>query len=58
VKILRNNAINAAVNNNLTYICAEILASSLELVDHLEATKGAEIELDEETKTLVSITKL
>lgn len=58
VKIQRNSAINSAVNNNLNYICAEILASSLELVDTLEAAQGAEVELDEDTKTLITITKL
>jgi isoleucyl-tRNA synthetase len=58
VKIQRNSAINAAVNNNLNYICAEILASSLELVDSVEATQGSEVELDEDTKTLITITKL
>ncbi len=58
VKIQRNSAINSAINNNLDYICAEILASSLQLVDTMEATKGSEIELDEEIKTLISITKL
>ncbi len=58
VKIQRNSAINAAINNNLNYICTEILASSLELVDTLEHKIGSEIELDEEIKTLISITKL
>jgi len=58
VKIQRNSAINSAINNNLDYICAEILASSLELVDNVDATKGSEIELEEEVKTLITITKL
>ena len=58
VKILRNSAINSAIKNNLNYICAEILASSLELVDNLESKKGSEIELEEEIKTLITITKL
>jgi len=58
VKIQRNSAINSAVNNNLNYICAEILASSLELVDILEAAQASEVELDEDTKTVISITKL
>ena len=58
VKIQRNSAINSAINNNLDYICAEILASSLELVDNVEATKCSEIELDEEIKTMIAITKL
>ena len=58
VKIQRNSAINSAINNNLDYICAEILASSLELVDTVEATSGSEVELEDEIKTLISITKL
>jgi isoleucyl-tRNA synthetase len=58
VKIQRNSAINSAINNNLDYICAEILASSLELVDNVDATKGSEIELEEEVKTIITITKL
>ena len=58
VKIQRNSSINSAINNNLDYICAEILASSLELVDVLESTNGSEIELEEEIKTLITITKL
>lgn len=57
VKIQRNNALNAAVNNNLNYICAEILAASIELVDNVEAAKGSEIELEEGTKTFISISK-
>jgi isoleucyl-tRNA synthetase len=58
VKIQRNSAINTAIKNNLNYICAEILASSLELVDNLESKQGSEIELDVEIKTLITITKL
>ncbi len=57
VKIERNSIINSAINNNLDYICAEILASSLELVDIVDATKGLEIELEEEVKTKITITK-
>ncbi len=58
VKIQRNSAINSAINNNLDYICAEILASSLELVDNVDATKGSEVELEEDVKTIITITKL
>lgn len=58
VQIQRNSAINAAINNNLGYICAEILASSLELVDNVEATNASEVEIDEDIKTLIKITKL
>ncbi|MBN8696482.1 MAG: isoleucine--tRNA ligase [Bacteroidetes bacterium] len=58
VKIQRNSAINSAINNNLDYICAEILASSLELVDNVDTTKGSEVELEEDVKTIITITKL
>ena len=58
VKIQRNSAINSAINNNLDYICAEILASSLELVDTVEYANGSEVEIEEDIKTLISITKL
>lgn len=58
VKIERNNAINSAINNNLDYICAEILASSLELVDSVESTTASEVELDEDIRTKIWITKL
>ena len=57
VKIMRNSAINSAIKNNLDYICAEILASSIELVDNVESINSSEIELDEEIKTLIAITK-
>jgi isoleucyl-tRNA synthetase len=58
VIIQRNSAINEAVKNNLKYICAEILATSLELVDDFDIAIGSEIELDEHIKTFISITKL
>jgi isoleucyl-tRNA synthetase len=58
VKIQRNSAINSAINNNLDYICAEILASSLELIDDVNGANVSEIEIEEDIKTLISIIKL
>lgn len=58
VKIQSNSAINSAVSNNLNYICTEILASSLELVDKIKENEGVLVEVDDEVKTLVSIVKL
>jgi isoleucyl-tRNA synthetase len=58
VLIKNNLSINSAINNNLDYICAEILASSITLVDDFGASVAVEIELDEEIKTLITITKL
>jgi hypothetical protein len=51
-------ALNSTINNNLNYICTEILASSIQLVDNFEPSAGVEIELDEDLKTLITITKL
>jgi len=58
LKVQRNNLINSAISNNLEYICAEILASSLELVDDFKHNEGVMVELDEKIKTLISINKL
>jgi len=58
VLVQNNLAINSTINNNLEYICAEILASSIKLVDDFGGFAGIEIELDEDTKTLINITKL
>ncbi|MEJ6981770.1 isoleucine--tRNA ligase [Pedobacter sp. P351] len=46
--------ITEAVKNNLSYICAEILADSFELVNELN--KGEKVEIDEQ-ELLISITK-
>jgi isoleucyl-tRNA synthetase len=58
LKIQRNNAINSAVKNNLNYICAETLASSLELVDNLSSAEGTMVDVDEQIQTLITINKL
>ncbi|MCC6691707.1 MAG: isoleucine--tRNA ligase, partial [Bacteroidia bacterium] len=58
VKIQANNTIKTAVSNNLNYICTEILASSLELVDKINEPEGSIVEIDDEIKTIVSIAKL
>jgi isoleucyl-tRNA synthetase len=58
LRIQRNNMIDAAVNNNLNYICSETLASSLELVDEVKPEEGLLVEVDEEIKTFISIDKL
>ena len=57
VRLHANNTINQAVSNNLNYICTEILASSLQLVDKIDGLEGVTIELGEETNAFVSIAK-
>ncbi len=47
-----------AIVSNKNYICAEILAGSLELVQQLEPSGTDEIEVDEDVKTLIKIERL
>lgn len=57
VKIKQHEGINDAIKNNLVYICSETLATSLELVDSLK-DNSIEVEVDDEIKTYISITKI
>ncbi|MBC7914756.1 MAG: isoleucine--tRNA ligase [Pyrinomonadaceae bacterium] len=54
VRTSQHPYITEAVKNNLSYICAEILADSFELVTELN--KGEKVEIDEQ-ELLISITK-
>ncbi|MBN8703967.1 MAG: isoleucine--tRNA ligase [Bacteroidetes bacterium] len=58
LKIQSHNEIDTAISNNLNYICAETLASSLELVTTIPPQDGELIEVDDVVKTIISITKL
>ncbi len=57
LKIAKHDALNASISNNLTYICSEILADSLELVTELDKAESVEIEVEEGVKTLVLINR-
>jgi isoleucyl-tRNA synthetase len=57
VKIKQHDGINDAIKNNLVYICSETLATSLELVDSVKDS-ATEVEVDDEIKTYISITKI
>ncbi len=57
VKIEKNNGLIPAVNRNLSYICSETLADSLELVDNLDDNEKQIIELSDELKTHIIVTK-
>jgi isoleucyl-tRNA synthetase len=57
VKIKQHEGINDAIKNNLSYICSETLANSLELVDSVKDS-AVEVDVDEEIKTYISITKI
>jgi isoleucyl-tRNA synthetase len=58
VKIMRNNGIDEAIKNNLTYICSETLTGNLQMVDVLDAQTGMLVEVDESVSTYVSVEKL
>ncbi|MBC7862317.1 MAG: class I tRNA ligase family protein, partial [Bacteroidia bacterium] len=58
IKILRNNLIDLAINNNLAYICNETLTTSLELVEELEQNTSISVDVDEKISTLITVEKL
>lgn len=58
VKIQENEALNSAIKNNLSYICAETLTGDLQVVQNLSSTTASPVEVDELVSTLISIEKL
>ncbi len=58
VKIKNHELIRKPVANNLNYICNEILASSLNLVDDLDESGSIMIDVDENIQVLTSINKI
>ena len=57
LEIQKNDAINAAIANNLSYICAEILATHLQLSDNVEGSDTVALEVDENIKTFIKINR-
>jgi isoleucyl-tRNA synthetase len=58
LKINANDAIKYAINQNLDYICSEILASSIDFVSELNEKEAVEVEIEEGINTLLSIDKI
>jgi isoleucyl-tRNA synthetase len=58
VKIQQNDALDTAIQNNLSYICAETLTGDLQVVQNLSAATANSVEVDELVSTLISIEKL
>ena len=58
VKIQQNDALDTAIQNNLSYICAETLTGDLQVVQNLSSITASTIEVDELVSTLISIEKL
>ena len=57
-KIEKNNAISSALNNNFSYICSETLTESLEVVDLIEHVDKVDVDLTDDVKIIISISKL
>jgi len=58
LKVEQHNSINAALNNNKHYICAETLAVELELVDKLNDPNPFHVEIDNGIETTIAIEKI
>ena len=57
IKIQRNNSIETAIKNNLSYICTETLTNNLEVVDTISQADGINVEVDENISTLITVQK-
>ncbi len=57
VKIKSHETLATAVRNNFNYICSETLAYTLELVNEVLEKEAVTVEVDDEIKTLIHITK-
>lgn len=57
VKVLKHDEINLAVTNNISYICTEILAVTLNLVEELDNDSVITVELIDNISTKIRITK-
>ncbi|MFM7217833.1 MAG: DUF5915 domain-containing protein, partial [Bacteroidota bacterium] len=57
LQILSHDGLRDSVLTNKDYICAEILAASLNLVERLETQDAVEVEVDDSIQTKILITK-
>ena len=57
LKIKKNVAVDSAVKNNFTYICAETLAESLEMVEAIDEGKAVDVEVADNVSTSIFINK-
>ncbi len=57
VRLEKHDKINSSINNNISYICTETLAVSLELVDRIDSADYIEIELVDDINARIQISK-
>jgi isoleucyl-tRNA synthetase len=58
VNIAHHDMLDAAIKNNLTYICSETLTKNLNIVERIDRANGLEVEVDENINTIISIEKI
>lgn len=58
LQVEKNSAIIHSISNNFNYICSETLADSLELVDVIEAPNKVAVEITDEIKAYIVISKI
>jgi isoleucyl-tRNA synthetase len=58
LSIQKHEKINAAVNNNLDYICDETLADSLDLVGEIGQNESKKINVVDDIVTFINITRI
>jgi isoleucyl-tRNA synthetase len=58
VKIQENSGLDAAIKDNLSYICSETLAGELQLVKSVASPDASTMQVDDLITTLISIEKL
>ena len=58
LNIQKHELINKAINSHKQYIGSQTLATTINLVDKLENNNAKDVEIDEEIKTRISISKI
>lgn len=58
VQIAHHDKLDAAIKNNLTYICSETLTKNLNIVERITDKQALAVEVDEEVSTVISVEKI
>jgi len=58
LQIQSDSLIDSAINNNLDYICAETLATSLEIMPKLSESKGELVEINHEINAVIILDRV
>ncbi|HIO68471.1 MAG TPA: isoleucine--tRNA ligase [Flavobacteriales bacterium] len=58
LQIKSDTLIDSAINNNLDYICAETLATSLEIMPELSESRGELVEINDEIDAVITLDRV